>query len=360
MATISDYQSDDRGRPRSIATIRTREETAIYLLPVETFPNHINNIFFIDHPQHPTLFDVGTQLGNEQLEERFAELSRSFGVRRTLDDIELVVLSHAHIDHFGNARRFSEAGVEIAIHEQDARVLEVFSERLLLASRDVGIFLRQAGVSDSAVKRLTELYRFGKKLFSELTPDRRLRDGDRLGPGWEVIHVPGHCRGMICLCIDDVVLSADHVLARITPAQSPQSITPGVGLEIYLSSLQRLREAGPFDLALGAHEAPIADLRARIGEIEQHHATRLADTLACCRQEPVTVSEVSRQLFGEQRGYGVLLALCEAGAHVEYLHALGDLAIANIDEVCDRFDAPVRYLARPGPGRAPRAVGASR
>ena len=38
----------------------------------------------------------------------------------------------------------------MAIHELDARVLERFEERLLVASRDVGVFMRRAGVSEDA------------------------------------------------------------------------------------------------------------------------------------------------------------------------------------------------------------------
>ncbi|MBU0479430.1 hypothetical protein KKC91_12860 [bacterium] len=48
--------------------------------------------------------------------------------------------------------------------------------------------------------------------------------------------------------------------------------------------------------------------------------------------EPVTVKELADAHFGQQKGYGRILAYTEAGAHVEYLHALGELAIANIDE----------------------------
>jgi hypothetical protein len=39
-------------------------------------------------------------------------------------------------------------------------------------------------------------------------------------------------------------------------------------------------------------------------------------------------------------------ALLDAGAHVEYLHQLGQLAIANLDEVARARDPVIEYVAR--------------
>ncbi|MEJ2510668.1 MAG: hypothetical protein P8Y72_03625, partial [Anaerolineales bacterium] len=38
-------------------------------------------------------------------------------------------------------------------------------------------------------------------------------------------------------------------------------------------------------------------------------------------------------LFGQVAGYNILLALEEAGAHIEYLYRLGFISIENIEEV---------------------------
>ena len=61
-----------------------------------------------------------------------------------------------------------------------------------------------------------------------------------------------------------------------------------------------------------------------------------------CR-EPRTVWDVTQELFaGRLDGYGQILGIEEAGAHVEYLYQLGELTIANLDEV-QRSDNPVLY-----------------
>ena len=47
---------------------------------------------------------------------------------------------------------------------------------------------------------------------------------------------------------------------------------------------------------------------------------------------PMNVSQISQRMYPEVEGYHILLALEEAGAHVEYLYQHGHLAIANLKE----------------------------
>ncbi len=347
MAEISPYAADAKGRPREAVEVVTAAGTRIYLLPVETFPGHFNNLYLVDHPAHPLLFDAATADPRAQAElaERFAEVHRRFGVRTRAEDLAEVLVSHAHIDHFGGAHTFADLGVPITIHELDARALESFHERFLLATRDFGLYLHQTGLPAPEVASLLTLYRGAKDLFHDLEPDRRLLSGDLVGPGWPVLHVPGHCPGMVALAVDDVLLTADHLLARITPVQRPQAITPFMGLENYFRSLEKMLQWGEFSLGLGGHEAPIPDLRQRVAETLAHHERRLRQTHELCRDAPQTVAELAASLFGQQSGYGVILALSEAGAHVEYLHELGYLVIENLDDVCEDFAAPPRYRA---------------
>ena len=62
--------------------------------------------------------------------------------------------------------------------------------------------------------------------------------------------------------------------------------------------------------------------------------------------DPRTVLQIANELFGNQEGYSRIMAIDEAGAHVEYLHALGQLRIANLDEVARARDPVIQYVAR--------------
>lgn len=320
----------------------------IYRFRVETFPGLLNNIYLILDGPYSTLFDVGSGLpdSNAGLERAAYELRERFGESIRLDQVQHVVISHAHVDHFGHVGYFArETDARVYVHELDARVLQNFEERVVLAARDLRTFLERSGLRPEARRELEEMYRYSKSVFKSVRCDEILKDRGRIINGYVVHHVPGHCPGQICLQVDDVLLTADHVLARITPHQSPASITPFCGLELYLASLEKVRQVPGVSLSLPGHESDIAELAPRVDAIAAHHQRRLAQVLDICR-EPATLVDISRRLFGERQGYTRLLALEEAGAHVEYLSQRGELAVANLAEIASEASPVVYYETR--------------
>lgn len=325
-----------------------RGDIAIYLLPVETFPHHINNVYLVIEPGHAMLFDVGSgkDSSRRDLALGFAIVRAMFGEVVRYETIDTAVVSHAHIDHFGGVQDLKvHTGARLCVHELDARVISGFEERVVIAAKDVSVFLRRAGVSDKERAHMLELYMASRDWFRSVEVDRTLRDGDLIGGGHRVIHTPGHCPGQICLLVGDVLLTADHVLARTTPHQFPQAITPFGGLEHYFGSLAKVRKLDLVNLALAGHEEPIADLRRRVDEIATFHRERLMKVRDLC-DRPRTVAEVAADMFGAQEGYGTILAIEEAGAHIEHLHTLGKLRIANLEEVASSEEPVLRYVRR--------------
>jgi len=334
----------------TVTRFETRGGARVYQMPVETFPGHVNNIYLILDGEIVTLFDVGSGLpdSNAGLERRMAEVRERFGETATLASVQHVVISHAHIDHFGWVGRFTqESDAAVYVHELDARVLVNFEERIVLASKDLRVFMERAGVKPELRAEIEEAYRWSKNYFKSVEIDHLVRDRERIINGYRVHHTPGHCPGQICLEVDDLLFTADHVLSRITPHQSPAAITPFCGLELYLQSLDKVRGLEGIRVSLPGHEAPIEDLDGRIAGIVGHHQRRLSQVLDICR-EPLALVEVSKRLFGPRVGYTRLLALEEAGAHVEYLFQRGELRIANLDDVTREDNPVIRYEARRG------------
>jgi glyoxylase-like metal-dependent hydrolase (beta-lactamase superfamily II) len=352
--TVAGNREDDRRTyldQHGIAGVQrfhSKDGARIYSMTVETFPKHINNVYLLLEGGSVVLFDCGSGLDSSRRDMAlgFAGVRALFGEVARYEEVDWCVISHAHYDHFGGANLVKkETRARLAVHELDARVLSCFAERLVIASKDTDVFWRRAGVPDAERALLLGMYTATKSAFRPEEVDRVLRDGDTIGPGYKVHHVPGHCPGCMCLQIHDVLLTSDHVLARTTPHQFPQAITPFGGLEHYFHSLAKVRRLEGVNFALGGHEEPIWDLRARIDAIALFHRDRLAKVQASCA-EPRTVVDVARNLFGEQEGYSRILALDEAGAHVEYLHQLGRLRIANLDEVSRARDPVIEYVAR--------------
>lgn len=331
-----------------LARFESGSGARIYRIPVETFPAHINNVYLLLDGGISTLVDVGSGFPQsvEDLQGGLEAVHVHFGERVRLEAIQHVVITHSHIDHFGHVGWFqAHTGAAIYVHELDARVLQNFEERIVLASKDLRVFLERSGLKPAAREALEEMYRAGKSLFKSVRLDRKLRDGERIVNGYVVHHVPGHCPGQICLQVGDVLFTADHVLARITPHQSPAAITPFCGLELYLQSLDKIRRLPGIRLALPGHEEEIRDLAGRIDAIARHHEERLDQVLDVCAG-PRSLLEISRALFGELGGYTRLLALEEAGAHVEYLFQRGELGIANLDAVAAEPNPVILYERR--------------
>ena len=49
--------------------------------------------------------------------------------------------------------------------------------------------------------------------------------------------------------------------------------------------------------------------------------------------EPLSISDISKLLYRRVKGFHILLALEEVGAHVEYLYNHGRLAVANLEAI---------------------------
>jgi glyoxylase-like metal-dependent hydrolase (beta-lactamase superfamily II) len=338
----------ERDERDGVRRYRLGQGRTVYAFPVRTFPRLVNNLYLILDDGIWTLLDVGS--GNDssvaEFHAGFDRLRGAYGVSVQPEEVDYIVITHAHIDHFGYLHQFrGRSRARILIHELDARVLSNFEERVVLASKDLRVFMQRAGLAPGARADLEALYRSSKTWFRSIGLDDRLRDGDRIINGYRVHHTPGHCPGQICLQVGAVLFTADHVLARTTPHQSPESITHFCGLEHYLDSLDRIRALEGIALALPGHEEEIADLRSRIDAIKAFHRRRLERVMEICG-EPSTLWDISQGLFGELEDYHRLLGLEEAGAHVEFLFQRGELQIANLDEVIAEADPVILYRAR--------------
>lgn len=312
----------------------------IFELAIETFPRHVNNVHLVVSARGRLLFDCGSGIRSSErdLALGFAIVRGAFGVDVAIDGIDTCLVSHGHIDHFGGLNRFRQASrATVAIHALDAPTVTAFEARLASAAERLSSFWESAGVPAAERESLRSLYTASKAIFRADTVDRTVEDGDVVG-GFRVHHVPGHCPGLLCLEVGDVLLTSDHVLARITPHQFPASIMPFGGLDQYFASLAKIRRLPGIRFALGGHEEPIDDLGARIDAIEAFHRRRLDRVEEICHA-PRSVVAIANELFPPQEGYGTILALDEAGAHVEALAAAG-----RVREV--RGESVIQYVAR--------------
>jgi glyoxylase-like metal-dependent hydrolase (beta-lactamase superfamily II) len=328
-------------------TIRKYESaggTVVYKLPVQAFPNHYTNCYLV-LDDAVTLIDAGSGYDDSirTLDECFVSLRDEFGETVAIEDIGRVILTHGHIDHFGGVTDVLEKGrPQVGIHALDVTVLTSFKERLIVTSKNLQIYLDRAGVSKEQVEKLMAMHKWSKEEFKSAPIDFVIGRGPLPDSDFMVYHAPGHCPGQICLRLDDIMFTADHVLSNITPNQAPEFIARYTGVGHYIESLEDMLELDGIRIGLGGHEMEMTDLAGRIRDTIAFHRGRLEKTLNIC-DRPKSIKDISLELFGERKEYHVLLAFLETGAHVEYLHERGQLKVSNFDEIEDEENPVLLY-----------------
>jgi glyoxylase-like metal-dependent hydrolase (beta-lactamase superfamily II) len=331
----------------SFQRFETTGGAQIFRLPVEAFPNFWAYAYLVLTDDMRVLIDTGS--GSDQsiasLEEGLRRVNAEAGINLRFTDLTHILITHGHIDHFsGLVYLHDRTSALVGVHELDLQTLTRHEERLALMSRRLEAYLETAGVPSEERGQLIQMYRFTKAFYHSVPVDFTYEAVDmQVGP-FEMIHLPGHCPGHVAIRLDDVVFSGDNVLSGITPHQSPEELTPYMGLRHYLESLTILQHwANGSRLILSGHDDPIDDLHARVKDIRDHLAQRIRQVLDAL-DSPHTIAEITGKIYHGMAGYNELLVLEKVGAYVEHLYQRGLLEITNLEEVDDsgKF-AAVRY-----------------
>ena len=324
----------------------TASGSSIYQIPIEAFPGLWTYAYLVFNGNYIVLIDTGSGIGEagQQLLDGIVSAGRSsLGSSFSVEDLTHVLITHGHIDHFGGLKEIrARTNALIGIHELDRRNITNFLERRTINLHALRDYLTEAGVNGEKRESLLDFYRYTLQLFDSAEVDFGYEEIElRLGP-FQFLHVPGHSGGHVVIRLDDILFCGDHVLADITPHQAPEQLSSWCGLNHYLRSLDLLKAwAGDSQLALCGHKQVITDLGARISEIKHMHMGRLEEVLKFYRSAN-TIDALSDSLFGEMHVFNGLLALEEAGAHVEYLYQRGKLRIENYDQLA-KSNGPIAH-----------------
>lgn len=319
----------------NLETFRTSLGAEVTQIPLEVFPGFWGYAYLVAFEDYLVLIDAGSGIG-ESHDQLTSGLIDSIG--KSADavwaEITHIFITHGHLDHFGGLSIIqSLANAKIGIHGLDRRNLTDYRGNRIHGMLLLNEYLIDAGVPEGDREELLELYRLTLNLYQPIRVDFTFEEcGMSLGP-FEFLHVPGHSAGHVIIRLHDFLFCGDHILSDITPHQAPEQLTPWTGLEHYLCSLKKLNGwSNGISLAFCGHEQKIHDLSTRIKEIQNEHSNRLQKTQEFLESANTTYA-LSDYLFGRPIGYDALLAVEEAGAHVEYLYQRGDLQIDNLSEL---------------------------
>jgi glyoxylase-like metal-dependent hydrolase (beta-lactamase superfamily II) len=251
------------------------------------------------------------------------------GVGYALRDVGRVVVTHAHIDHYGLAGRVMElTGAELVMHAMTDLDCEKYRHPDTARARRRDTYADH-GVSEAERGDLADhLTRWLPYLHSVVEASQRLRGGEELAIGderWQVLHTPGHSLGHVCLWnpASGALLSGDHLLAGITPPVTFERGFDADPLRSYLASLRAVADLRPRFVHPG-HGTPFGDPEGRIEAILRTKLRRLAKIRQAITAQPRSVVEladllVTRAILAHQRQ----LAINETLAHVAYLRWSG-------------------------------------
>jgi glyoxylase-like metal-dependent hydrolase (beta-lactamase superfamily II) len=338
-------------RERELQALALAQDAGIIRLAIPTpfQVGRVNAYLIEDAPL--TLIDSGPNSAKalDELEQALA--SRGHAV----EDIELLVISHQHMDHFGLASILARrSGAEVAALDELAPFLSSYSEQTDLEDRFAEQTMLRHGIPPEIVTALRAVSAGFRAWGSKVEVSRPLADGSELqlrDRTLRVLHRPGHSPSDTVFFDESrsMLLAADHLIAHISsnpllarplgagdeyespPAPRPQALVR------YLDSLQQT-QAMDLSLVLPGHGSPITDHVALIDERFRLHRRRAEKIYRLIASQPRTAHEIAQELWGNVAVTQAYLTLSEVLGHVDLL--LGDGRVIEIEhEGVVRFQA---------------------
>jgi glyoxylase-like metal-dependent hydrolase (beta-lactamase superfamily II) len=292
-------------------------------LPTPFMVGRVNTYLIEDEPL--TLIDTGPNSGKalDDLQHQLAERGRS------IEDLELVILTHQHIDHIGLAEIIaSRSGADVAAIDVAVSFLENFGEDAERDDQFAVELMLSHGISEDVVTALQSVSRSFRAWGSRPKVTRPLHDGEILSlrdRKLELQHRPGHSPSDTLLWEADrqILFAADHLLAHISsnalitrPLDGSRERTQA--LVTYLESLRKTREL-PAEIVLPGHGEPITDHVALIDERIAHSRLRAETIYELIVERPRTGHELAQELWGDVAVTQAFLTLSEVIGHVDLL-----------------------------------------
>ncbi len=219
-----------------------------------------------------------------------------------IEDVKLVVCTHAHSDHCGQAVPIAErAGCELWMHPSHELMNKLVEDPEAVLARRLEV-ARQSGVPEAPLARYAaQRGSSNPGIVGPLKADRDLVEGvtvqSDLGE-WVTYETPGHAPSHICLFQPErrLLISGDHLLGRISLyfeyGYSPDPVGE------FLSSLDVVERLGA-RLCLAGHGRTFTDVHAHIhgnrALVEEH----LYKVLQAVGAEELTAFDVVGAVYGE-------------------------------------------------------------
>jgi glyoxylase-like metal-dependent hydrolase (beta-lactamase superfamily II) len=260
---------------------------------------------------------------------------RAAGTR--LEDLQLVLATHHHLDHTGLAATIARrSGAAIAALDRAADYGANYDERLRRDREFSLALMRHHGVPDATIAAREDFWDYLRDASEEYLTDIRLSDGASIRAGGRDLTVlarPGHST-TDAIFVDEsarVAFVGDHLLAGISsntevyPAVEPDGRRPRARIE-YLENLRRTA-ALPLDRLLTGHGADVTEHAELVHERLAEHDERCDRIVEVLKGGPANAFAIARRLWSPRTvSQQPLLVVWEVLGHLDLLLESGLIA----------------------------------
>jgi glyoxylase-like metal-dependent hydrolase (beta-lactamase superfamily II) len=338
---VSEEQPSDGPGGEELLTRAAEQGIHRLAIPTPFMVGRVNAYLIEDSPL--TLVDSGPNSG-----KALDELEQALNARgHAIEDIELLVITHQHIDHFGLASILARrSGAEVAalaplgpyLHDyrQAAELDDRYAERMMLLH----------GIPADVVTALRAVSASFRAWGSAVEVTRPLHDGEELrlrDRTLRVSHRPGHSPSDTVFLDESssLMLAADHLIKHISsnPLLSrPLGAPPDFAgprprsLIDYIASL-KLTRAQELSLVLPGHGEPISDNATLIDKRLRMHDRRAEKIHGLIAAQPRTAHEIALELWGNVAVTQAYLTLSEVLGHADLLIADGRAVEQEVGDI---------------------------
>jgi len=292
-------------------------------IPTPFQVGRVNCYLMEDEPL--TLIDAGPNSGKalDELEHQLEALGH------TIEEIELVIITHQHIDHLGLVDIVAKrSGAKVSAIDVVVPFIENFGDDAERDDEEAAALMLQHGISEEVVTALRQVTGSFRAWGAKTKVTDPFSDGEVLqfrDRSLEAHLRPGHSPSDTVFWDADrrILIAADHLIGHIS--SNPLISRPLDGsserrqaLVEYIESLQKTREL-PAEIVLSGHGEPITDHVSLIEERFNLHQRRAEKLYGLISERPRTGHELAQALWGDVAVTQAFLTLSEVIGHVDLL-----------------------------------------
>jgi glyoxylase-like metal-dependent hydrolase (beta-lactamase superfamily II) len=251
-------------------------------------------------------------------------------------DVKQLVITHAHPDHYGEARRFrEESGAKVCAHESNVAMLADQTRGWERRGQYYIALEHYCGAPRELLEHVEQRYIDLAKTADSVQVDITLKEGDEIVMGdsaWQVLHTPGHSWGSISLYHPetrrllggDTLLNGTTANPMIEPPLREGSKRPR-SLVNYFHTLAKLDRLD-IDIIYPGHGEVFGDHHRRIKDNYTFHNKRkeaIYDAIVAGRD---TIYTVITTIFPNLPAFQFPLAMFEVIGHLDLLEDEGRIS----------------------------------